>query len=154
MDANWGTNWAWSLLLIALTIAIHAVGVVMMTLVLDGIRTRLEERELAFRYVILVAIGTVGAVGLLLASLHGIEAIIWAIAYLWLGALNSWLDAILLSVDSITTRGASGLLLHQDWQLMGALEAADGMLLFGISTAYLFAVLQGLWPVLSRHKRR
>jgi uncharacterized membrane protein len=34
--------------------------------------------------------------------------------------------------------------------LMGALEAADGMLLFGISTAYMFAVLQVYWPMLSR----
>jgi uncharacterized membrane protein len=34
--------------------------------------------------------------------------------------------------------------------LLGALEAADGMLLFGISTAYMFAVLQVYWPMLSR----
>ena len=78
---------------------------------------------------------------------------IWAIAYLWLGAFNSWADAILYSVDSITTRGASGLIAHGHWQLAGALEAADGMLLFGISTAYLFAVLQALWPMLSRRRR-
>ena len=31
---------------------------------------------------------------------------------------------------------------------MGALEAADGMLLFGISTAYIFAVMQLYWPML------
>ena len=33
--------------------------------------------------------------------------------------------------------------------MMGALEAADGMLLFGISTAYIFAVIQAYWPMLS-----
>jgi uncharacterized membrane protein len=32
---------------------------------------------------------------------------------------------------------------------MGALQAADGMLLFGISTAYMFAVMQAYWPMLS-----
>ena len=32
---------------------------------------------------------------------------------------------------------------------MGALEAANGMLLFGISTAYIFAVMKQWWPVLS-----
>ena len=154
MGANWSADWAWSLSLITITIAIHAAGVVMMTLLLERIRARCEEQEPGFRYVILIAIGTVGTVGLLLASLHGVEAMIWAIAYLRLSALNSWHDAILYSVDSITTRGASGLLLHGDWQLMGALEAADGMLLFGISTAYLFAVLQGLWPMLSPRGRR
>ena len=68
---------------------------------------------------------------------------------MWLGALDSPRDAILYSLDSMTTRGASGLMLEPHWQMMGALEAADGMLLFGISTAYIFAVMQVYWPVLS-----
>ena len=38
----------------------------------------------------------------------------------------------------MSTRGASGLTLQRHWQMMGALEAVDGMLLFGVSTAYLF----------------
>ena len=96
-----------------------------------------------------IVIGLVGAVGLLLAVLHGIEATIWAAAYLWLGALGSPIDAMLYSVDSMSTRGASGLTLQRHWQMMGALEAIHGMLLFGISTAYIFAVMQVYWPMLS-----
>ena len=144
-----GLNWAWGLSLIALTIAIHAMGVVMMAIVGLGIRVRLETRNLGLRHVILIVTGGVGAVGLLLAVLHGIEAAIWAAAYVWLGALDSLTDAILYSLDSMTTRGASGLTLAPRWQMMGALEAADGMLLFGISTAYIFAVMQVYWPILS-----
>jgi hypothetical protein len=142
-------NWTWGLSLIALTVAIHATGVVMMTLAGFGIRMWVETRKLGFGHVIPIVIGLVGAVGLLLAVLHGIEAAIWAAAYVWLGALDSPQDAILYSVDSMTTRGASGLMLQQHWRMMGALEAADGMLLFGISTAYIFAVMQVYWPMLS-----
>ena len=40
-------------------------------------------------------------------------------------------------------------MLEQHWQMMGALEAANGMLLFGISTAYIFAVMQVYWSMLS-----
>jgi hypothetical protein len=58
-------------------------------------------------------------------------------------------DAILYSLDSLTTRGASGLDLQQRWRMMGALEAADGMLLFGVSTAFAFAVMQSYWPILT-----
>jgi hypothetical protein len=87
-------------------------------------------------------IGAITAMGLLLAALHGIEAAFWAAAYLWLGALGSFDSAILYSVDSIATRGAPGIMLQQHWQIMGALEAVDGMLLFGISTAFIFTVLQ------------
>ena len=142
-------NWAWGLSLIALTIAIHTMGVVMMAVAGLRIRLWLEIRNLGFRYVIRIVIAGVGAVGLLLAVLHGMEAAIWAAAYVWLGALDSLNDAVLYSLDSMTTRGASGLMLEPHWQMMGALEAADGMLLFGISTAYIFAEMQVYWSMLS-----
>jgi len=89
-----------------------------------------------------IVIGAITATGLLLAALHGIEAALWAAAYLWLGALGSPETAILYSVDSMATRGASEIMLQPRWQMMGALEAADGMLLFGISTAFIFTVMQ------------
>ena len=47
----------------------------------------------------------------------------------------AYIYAMLYSVDSMSTRGASGLTLQRYWRMMGALEAGDGMLLFGNSTA-------------------
>ncbi len=32
------------------------------------------------------------------------------------------------------------------WQLMGALEALNGMMLFGLTTAFLFSLLSNHWP--------
>jgi hypothetical protein len=40
-------------------------------------------------------------------------------------------------------------MLEPHWRMMGALEAANGMLLFGISTAYIFAEMQVYWSMLS-----
>src|SRR4029077_18082252 len=108
------------------------------------------NRPLELPYVILIVIGLVAAAGLILAVLHGLEAGIWAAAYLRLGVIYSPLDSVLYSVDSMSTRGASGLTLQGHWRMMGALEAFDGMLLFGISTAYIFALMQAYWPLLSR----
>jgi hypothetical protein len=143
-------DWIWGLSLIALTIAIHATGVVVQALVAFKIRVRIENRRLGLRYVIPIVIGLVIAAGLLLSVLHGIEAAIWAAAYLWLGALDSPSAAILYSVDSMSTRGASGLTLQGHWRMMGALEAFDGMLLFGISAAYIFALMLAYGQMLSR----
>jgi len=145
-------NWVWGLLLIALTIATHAVGITFSALLFVRIRHRLESRRLPLHEAMLILIFLVGTAGLLLAVLHGIEAGIWAVAYLWLGAIASPADAILYSVDSMSTRGASGLTLDPHWRMMGALEAVDGMLLFGISTAYIFAVLQTAWQTLYRER--
>ncbi len=135
-------NWIWGLSLIALTIAIHATGVTFMVSVLHSIRVRLESRSLRLPHIFAIVIGAITATGLLLTALHGIEAALWAAAYLWLGALGSPETAILYSVDSMATRGASEIMLQPHWQMMGALEAADGMLLFGISTAFIFTVMQ------------
>ena len=143
-------NWTWGLSLIVLTIAVHAIGVVMMALVSLRIRDRITNRRLSPGCMIPLVIGLVALTGLLLAILHGIEAVIWAAAYLWLGALDSPLNAILYSVDSMATRGASGLMLRAHWRMLGALEAVNGMLLFGISTAYIFALMQAYWPMLLR----
>jgi hypothetical protein len=142
-------SWEWGLSLIVLTMAIHAAAVVVMAWASMSIRARLEPRSLNLLQVVLILVCLIGVFGLLLAILHGVESGIWAAAYLWLGALNSALDALLFSVDSMTTRGASGLTLPSHWQMMGALEAVDGMLLFGISTAFVFAVLQAYWSMLA-----
>jgi hypothetical protein len=144
-------SWRWGLLLIGLTMAIHATAVVMMAVVTVRIRVRLETRGITLWSLITILICVVGVIGLLLAFLHGIECGIWAAAYLWLGALDTPMNALLFSVDSMSTRGASGLTLQPPWQLMGALEAIDGMLLFGVSAAYIFAVMQVYWSMLVAH---
>jgi hypothetical protein len=135
-------NWIYGLSLVALTLAIHAAGVTYMVSGLHGIRLRLESRSLHLPRLFAIAIGAVTGMGLLLTALHAIEAAFWAAAYLWLGALGSPDAAILYSIDTMATRGASGLTLQPHWQMLGALEAVNGMLLFGISTAFIFTVMQ------------
>ena len=52
------------------------------------------------------------------------------------------LPAMLYSLSAMTSYGHANLLLAQHWQLMGAIEALNGMMLFGLSTAFLFAMLR------------
>ena len=153
MEPAWGASWVWGLSLITLTMMVHALGVVMIALGLERLSDRALHRRHARWQEILLAAGVFAGVALLLAMLHGIEAGVWAIAYLWLDAIASYREAILFSVDCITTRGAVGTQLESQWQLMGALEAADGMLLFGVSTAFVFATLQQILPLISRRTR-
>jgi hypothetical protein len=151
MDMVDSPSWGWGLSLIVVTVAIHAVALVFMAFVGMKIRVRLETRNLSSWNLIVILVCAIGGIGLLLAVLHGLECVVWAAVYLWIGALTSPLDALLFSVDSMTTRGASGLTLPSHWQMVGALEVVDGMLLFGVSTAYIFAVMQGYWSMLARH---
>ena len=43
-----------------------------------------------------------------------------------------------------TSLGYGDLVMSPSWRLLGPLETANGMLLFGVSTAMIFAVMLGL----------
>jgi hypothetical protein len=51
---------------------------------------------------------------------------------------------MLYSISAMTSYGHASVFLEARWQLMGALEALNGMLLFGLSTAFLFATMHKL----------
>jgi hypothetical protein len=87
---------------------------------------------------------------LLLTLLHAAEAAAWAGAYVALGARPDFASAMLYSLSAMTTYGHANLFLAKHWQLMGAIEALNGMMLFGLSTAFLFAVLRDHWPTRAR----
>jgi hypothetical protein len=142
---HWDASWTWSLLLFAVTIAIHAGGVVLIARGLVRWRKHHPSTADGFLDTVPEAVCIIVVCALFLSVLHAIESTIWAFVYVYLGAFTSIADAMLYSVDSMTTRGCTGLAMEPQWRMMGATEAGNGMLLFGISTAFLFAVMTGLW---------
>jgi hypothetical protein len=144
------SSWSVGLSLIVLTIAIHTTAVVLMAF---GLKTRTRARVGAFQSdglrAIPAMIGHIGAVALILAALHGLEAMLWASAYWWLGALDSFADASVYALATMTTFEIPGLTLPPRWHMLSALQAVNGVLLFGISTAFLFAVIQVHWQSFS-----
>ena len=73
---------------------------------------------------------------------HAIESAIWAAAYVLLGALPDARSAMLYSVNAMTTFGHTDIDLTDQWKMMGPLEALNGILLFGLTTAFLFSLIQ------------
>ena len=82
-----------------------------------------------------------------LVARHAVEAGIWGIAYRCLGALPDNRSAMLYSLNAITSYGHENLILESRWQLMGAIEALNGWLLFGLTTAFLYAMVQNVWSL-------
>ena len=83
---------------------------------------------------------------LLVTGLHALEGAAWAFAYVELGASPDRRTAMLYSISAMTSFGHAGIYLDPHWQMMGALEALNGMMLFGLTTAFLLYVLQTHWP--------
>ena len=142
----WSNNWAWALPLIVLTVILHVVVLgVINTRVVAELKKYRDRRRFMLRFVIVMGITT-----FLATLLHAGEAAIWAGAYHELGALPSMREALLYSLSALTTYGHAELYLARHWQLMGALEALNGLLLFGLTTAFLYAHVQRVWPVEAR----
>src|SRR6516165_12151214 len=151
MEILGNPSWRWGLSLVVLTMTFHSAAVLIMAFAGTRIKVQLETRSLHECNLIAILICATASTGLVLALLHGIECGIWAAAYLWLGAVESPTDALLYSIDSMSSLGASRLTLQRPWQVMGGLEAVNGMILFGVSTAYVFAVMQLYWSMLTKY---
>jgi hypothetical protein len=140
--------------LIVVTIAIHTTAVVLMAFGLET-RVRVDAHQPDRLRAVPAMIVHIGAVALTLAALHGVESVLWATAYWGLGALDSLADASVYSLATMTTFEIPGLTVPPRFQMLSALEAMNGVLLFGISTAFLFAVIQAHWQLIShRHTRQ
>ncbi|MGB9241898.1 MAG: hypothetical protein WCC03_00980 [Candidatus Acidiferrales bacterium] len=137
----WRADWAWGLPLIVLTVVIHVSGLAVIFQRAVQIIGGIIER----RHPVVAFVATMGTTTLLVTCLHGIEAAIWAAAYLFLGALPNSRFSVLYSLNAMTSYGHTNLNLEDHWHLMGALEALNGWLLFGLTTAFLFAMMEKFW---------
>jgi hypothetical protein len=75
-------------------------------------------------------------------SAHLVEMAVWALLFMVLGEFPTFGVAYYHSAVNYTTLGYGDVAMSSAWRLLGPLEAADGMLLFGVSTAMIFAVIQ------------
>ena len=147
--ASWNGNWAWSLPLIVLNVTFHVIGLGFINVKLIQVLTVAKES----RYFVYVFALIMGITAILATVLHGIEAGIWAAAYRALGALPDNKSALLYSLSAITTYGHSEIFLAAHWRLMGALEALNGLILFGLTTAFMYGMIQRVWPLERREWR-
>jgi hypothetical protein len=73
-----------------------------------------------------------------------LESLFWAGAYLKVGAIEGLEQALYFSIVTYTTLGYGDITLNQDWRLLASFEAANGIIMFGWTTALIVAFLQRL----------
>ena len=139
---EWRSDWAWGLPLIVLNVVIHIVGLGLLSQRIVYVSRMTERRRPMAAFVVVV-----GAATLLATCLHGIEAGIWAVAYMIFGAFPDPGSSMLYSLNAITSYGHTDIDLPDHWHLLGALEALNGWLLFGMTTAFMFGMLEKVWQV-------
>ena len=136
--------WLCSIPLIVVTIVFHsyALGLLSRGLLI------LLKNDRGKRPTHALSVFIVGGSSLCTIFLHGVEAWMWSVAYHLLGLLGTdRKDAMLYSISVMTTVGGTALHLKPSWAIMGPLEALDGWILFGLTAAFLFALIQKVWSL-------
>jgi len=121
------------------TIAIHALAFI------STIHYMLRKRKLGQVGVSFsrdVAIVAVVALNMLAA--HLVEIAVWAVIFVGIGEFPALASAFYHSAVNYSSLGLDNVFISPAWRLLAPLEAADGMLMFGLSTAMLFAIAQRL----------
>jgi hypothetical protein len=144
-DVTWQADWLWSIPLIVGTIIVHVLGLGFINERVSQLVTVTKQRHPTIAFSLVM-----GMVVLLAMFLHALEATAWAMAYVSLGALPNPHSALLYSLSAMTSYGHAQLYLTPRWQALGALEAVNGNLLFGLTAAFMFAMIQKVWPPGSR----
>ncbi len=136
-------------ILISACLIIHASGMVIIAVPLVRRRITLEQRAGILHKIVLL----IGVFAILML-LHVVENCIWAGFYYERGVLESFETSLYFSLSTYTTIGYGDVLLPQHWRILGAMEGITGVLLCGLSTAFLFAVVNALFQFRMQRMQR
>jgi hypothetical protein len=75
-----------------------------------------------------------------------VDAVLWAHTYLRVGAIEQLETALYFSMVTFTTLGYGDITLSSEWRLLASFQAANGIIIFGWTTALVAAVIQRLAP--------
>ena len=128
---------AYATALVFCTVFIHAGCTV---LVLGRLHS-LSARHPALRSSLTRA-SVLGALVFLFSVAAVVESALWAGCYVWVGALPAFEPALYFSLVTFTTLGYGDVTLPEQWRMLGAFQAANGILMFGWTTAVIVAVAQ------------
>ena len=101
------------------------------------------QRKVTFRSYTPMFIGVFGAI----AALHVLEAFVWAAFYYGNQLFDDLETSLYFSLGTYTTIGYGDVVLPQRWRLLGAVEGISGVLLCGLSTAFIFAIVNALFKI-------
>src|SRR5687767_8739648 len=76
-----------------------------------------------------------------------VQIVIWGVTFMVVGEFNELYEAVYHSAVNFSSLGYGDVVMSKRWKLLGPLEAANGVLMFGMTSAALMAILQQLIKV-------
>lgn len=125
--------------IVAVCLLLHVVTIVFLA---DWILDQRDKRK--------EQMGMLGYIVMLIVSfsviivLHMAEIGIWAVLYFGRSLFPDFETSLYFSITCYTTIGFGDVLLPPAWRMLGGIEAVNGVLLCGLSTAFVFAIVNAM----------
>ena len=127
-------------LLVCLTVFIHAITLDRLMKFVEKIGPQLYKR---LRSVWKPSLLMMTVLGIFCA--HIVQIWLWAGFYMAINAFSDFETALYFSTSSFTTVGYGDVYLGKDWRLLSSFQSANGFILFGWSTAFIFEIMSMLY---------
>jgi hypothetical protein len=119
------------------TTVIHAGGMLLTLQLFDWKKSRSGKR--------LTRIFLVCGVVVMMFFVSVLEVLVWAVTYLALDAIQDLEQAFYFSMVTFTTLGYGDVVLSERWRILSSFEAANGIIMFGWTTAIVITVVQRIY---------
>lgn len=133
------------LVVVGVTVIIQGYGTHFWVETLDRYNKNLTKEQLSAR-VVRILIFTSS----FLIFLHLVQSSLWAALFLWLPGIDefqSFEKAMYFSLVTFTTLGYGDVSIASDSRILSGLEAINGIILIGWSTAFMFSVFQEYYKI-------
>ena len=124
-------------IMVVITVMVHLVG---LNMVMGLLRSHTRFiRKLRITPLTLLLSASMG-----IFAIHTLEIWLYAALFLGLGAFNEFEVALYFSTSTYAAIGYGDVLMPHGWRVLGAIEGATGIIMFGWSTAFLVSLLAKL----------
>ena len=124
-----------------ITMGIQVAVVVMMIRYLIKIMAREDRKTEGFGFDSYV----ISMILVMLFAGHLFQIAIWAAMFMYLGEFSDFLTAFYHSTVNFASLGYGDIVMSEKWRLLGALEASNGVLMFGLSAGTMLSVMTRLF---------
>jgi Ion channel len=132
-------NLAAASVMVAMTVSIHFFGLLGLLYILRRRGERFHAHESTLGQGALIVFLVFG-----LFAIHTAEIWLYAAFYYAVGALDDFETALYFSTVAFASLGFGDIVLPRAWRLVSAIEAANGVMLFAWSTAFLLSLMARL----------
>ena len=126
--------------LVGICLVIHIAGMVRLAEWLVGRSRELNQQGGIAHFTFRLMIGFA-----VIIFLHMADSCIWATFYYWRELFGDYETSLYFSLVSYSTIGYGDVVLPRSWRLLGTIEGIAGVLLCGLSTAFIFAIVNAVF---------